>query len=285
MIQGSEVPPVGSSIASRRRHRSAHRRGRLGLDNASQRRAGANRAGHARRRRLELRKSVGMGQRMSANQNRRPPRSLLRISLRALLVLVLLTGGWMGWLVQSARTQRAAVAAIQRSDGYVEYEWDITNPARKPGGGPPWPKWLVDRLGVDYFYNVVAVDLDDRATDLDLVRVGNLTRLRSLQLSRSQVTDAGLEYLQGLTSLKSPDPSSHRRDGRRLGAPARPNRPRRASPRLNRLQRRRLSTSQRAATPQDSRPGEHPGDYCWARSLESVEPSRRAGPRRHPRHR
>ncbi len=139
---------------------------------------------------------------MSANQNRRPPRSLLRISLRALLVLVLLTGGWMGWLVQSARTQRTAVAAIQRSDGYVEYEWDITNPARKPSKGPAWPKWLVDHLGVDYFYNVVAVDLDDRATDLDLVRVGNLTSLRSLQLSRSQVTDAGLEYLQGLTSLK-----------------------------------------------------------------------------------
>ena len=109
--------------------------------------------------------------------------------------------GWAGSFRALARSA-ALVAAIQRSDGYVEYEWDITKPARKPGGAPPWPKWLVDRLGVDYFYNVVAVDLDDRAADLDLVRVGNLTKLRSLQLSRSQVTDAGLEFLQGLTCLK-----------------------------------------------------------------------------------
>jgi hypothetical protein len=139
---------------------------------------------------------------VSTNRIPRPWWSYVRVSVRAFVVLVLLAGGWMGWLVQSARRQRAAVAAIQRSDGYVEYEWDILNPNRKPTGRLLWSKWLVDRLGVDYFYNVVAVDLDDRASDLDLVHVGDLTRLRSLQLSRSRVTDAGLEYLQGLTSLK-----------------------------------------------------------------------------------
>ncbi len=62
---------------------------------------------------------------MSTNRNPRPWRSYARISVRALIVLVLVAGGWMGWLVQSARRQRAAVAAIQRSDGYVEYEYDI----------------------------------------------------------------------------------------------------------------------------------------------------------------
>ncbi len=139
---------------------------------------------------------------MSMNPSSNKRRSYVRISVRALMVLVLFAGGWMGWLVRSARVQRAAVAAIQRVNGYVEYEWDFTNPNRKPSPRSWWPKWLVDSLGVDYFFNIVAVDLDDRATDLELVHVGNLTRLRSLQLSQSEVTDSGLAYLQGLTSLK-----------------------------------------------------------------------------------
>jgi hypothetical protein len=139
---------------------------------------------------------------MSMNPSSSTRRSFLRISVRALMVLVLFAGVWMGWLVRSARVQRAAVAAIQRANGYVEYEWDFINPNRKPSRGSWWPKWLVDSLGVDYFFNIVAVDLDGRATDLELVHVGNLTRLRSLQLSQSEVTDSGLAYLQGLTSLK-----------------------------------------------------------------------------------
>jgi internalin A len=139
---------------------------------------------------------------MSMNPSSNKRRSYVRISVRALMVLVLFAGGWMGWLVRSARVQRAAVAAIQRVNGYVEYEWDFTNPNRKPSPRSWWPKWLVDSLGVEYFFNIVAVDLDDRATDLELVHVGNLTRLRSLQLSQSEVTDSGLAYLQGLTSLK-----------------------------------------------------------------------------------
>jgi hypothetical protein len=78
-------------------------------------------------------------------------RHYVRISVRALMVLVLFAGGWMGWLVRSARVQRAAVAAIQRVNGYVEYEWDFLNPNRKPSPRPWWPKWLVDSIGVDYF--------------------------------------------------------------------------------------------------------------------------------------
>jgi hypothetical protein len=139
---------------------------------------------------------------MSTSSGLHPPKRSVRISVRALMVLILLAGGWLGWLDQSARTQRAAVAAIQRVNGYVEYEWDFANPNRKPDGGGWWPKRLVDLLGIDYFYNIVAVDLDGRATDQELVAVGNLTRLRFLQLSQSEVTDAGLVYLQGLTSLK-----------------------------------------------------------------------------------
>jgi hypothetical protein len=53
---------------------------------------------------------------------KRPCRSYLRLSLRGLIVLVLGIGGWMGWMVHTARVQRNAVAAIQKIDGTVRYD-------------------------------------------------------------------------------------------------------------------------------------------------------------------
>ena len=44
------------------------------------------------------------------------PRSL-RLSLRGMMVLVLVVGGWLGWLIRSAKIQHEAVAAIQRGGG------------------------------------------------------------------------------------------------------------------------------------------------------------------------
>jgi cytoskeletal protein RodZ len=38
-------------------------------------------------------------------------RHWLRISIRSLIILVLVAGGWLGWLVRSARIQREAVDA------------------------------------------------------------------------------------------------------------------------------------------------------------------------------
>lgn len=70
-------------------------------------------------------------------------------------------------------------------------------------GKPKWPKWLIDRLGVDYFGNVVQVDLGDRATDAEMEHVGRLGRLRVFGASRAGVTDAGLARLRGLPSLEN----------------------------------------------------------------------------------
>ena len=41
-----------------------------------------------------------------------------------MIVLVLVTGGWLGWLIRSTTIQRAAVAAIERGGGYVAYDWE-----------------------------------------------------------------------------------------------------------------------------------------------------------------
>jgi hypothetical protein len=84
----------------------------------------------------------------------RPWGRFLRFSVRGLIVLVLVIGGWFGWIVRSARLQREAVAAITKAGGTVTYNWEWRNGKSTPGGKPWAPKRLVDLLGVDYFGHV-----------------------------------------------------------------------------------------------------------------------------------
>jgi internalin A len=132
-----------------------------------------------------------------------------------MIVAVLLTGGWLGWIVRSARIQREAVAAIERARGSCVYEWQYDDLGIYPYRGPPWPKWLVDLLGEDYFGHVVSVqisrvrldedewsDSDQHRLDAALARVGYLGRLVELDLNNVPADDAGLTDLKRLTHLK-----------------------------------------------------------------------------------
>jgi len=95
---------------------------------------------------------------MSAVPVSRPWRRFLRFSVRGMIVVVLLVGGCLGWIVRSARIQREAVAAITKSGGSVNYNWEEwKNGVLVPGGRPWAPRWLVDLLGVDYFGHVTCV--------------------------------------------------------------------------------------------------------------------------------
>ena len=64
-----------------------------------------------------------------ANLGSHPWRRFLRFSVRGMIVLVLVIGGWLGWIVRSARIQRDAVAAIQRTGGSVQYHLESMNSA------------------------------------------------------------------------------------------------------------------------------------------------------------
>ena len=125
----------------------------------------------------------------------------LRFSLRSLLALVLVIGGWLGWVVHRARVQREAVAAIERAGDKVWYDWEWNNGRPIPNGKPRCPKWLVDRIGVDYFGHVTSV-YARHASDAELVHIGNLRQLECLILVGSFVTDAGLAHLEGVSSLQ-----------------------------------------------------------------------------------
>ena len=125
----------------------------------------------------------------------------LRISVRGLIVVVLLVGAFLGWIVQSAQTQREAVAAITRAGGQVRYEWGW---ARDPklAAQPPWqPNWLVDAIGVDYFAHAFGVVFWYNGSDEELAHVGRLPTLVCVLLPQTNVTDAGLAHLKGLTNL------------------------------------------------------------------------------------
>ena len=136
----------------------------------------------------------------------------VRLSLRALMFLVMLFAIWFGRYVISVRVQRDAVAAITKAGGSVAYDWDWGTPYDPniidPNAKPRAPKWLANLIGVDYVANVVAADLasqsvndSNRADDDTLAHVGHLGRLESLNIADTAVTDAGMAHLEGLTGL------------------------------------------------------------------------------------
>ena len=128
-----------------------------------------------------------------------PWRRFLRFSVRGMIVLVLVIGGWLGWIVRSARIQREAVAAIKSAGGAVWYNWEWRNGRKFPG--KPWaPEWLIGAIGVDYFGRVAGVRYSpySRVRLADLKYLGDLS---DLDLSFTDFTDDGLENLAGLTNL------------------------------------------------------------------------------------
>jgi hypothetical protein len=152
---------------------------------------------------------------------------LTRLSLRVLMALVLVIGGGLGWVGRGARGQRDAVAAITSLKGSVSYdiEWPMAtpNPYRRNSWSPmqfydgqihqhEWLKWLVSRVGIDYFGNVVEVRLMPRrakdklkADDTTMVHIGRLRWLNGLSLYHTSVTDHGLAQLERLTELRELD--------------------------------------------------------------------------------
>ena len=158
----------------------------------------------------------------------KPKRRRLRFSLRGLMVLVLAMGCGLGYIVHLARVQHDAVAAITRTGGRVAYQWQFLPNGLSNFQGRPWaPDWLVASLGPDYFGPVVYVHLGEQAGDAEMAQVGRLPRLVFLELSASEVTDAGLvhlarvkriDHLERKGALQSSTPTSPNASKARLGS-------------------------------------------------------------------
>ena len=154
----------------------------------------------------------------------------LRLSLRALMVIVLVVGGGIGWRANRARTQKRAVEAIKALNGTVLYDFEYSfdhrldpKPPVKPE--PTAPAWLRKLFGDEYFQEVTEVNfrrpltgplpsalaqlghlewiyLTVSSKEVDLAPLGRLTTLRGVGLSGLGVTDETLEVVSKLPCLQ-----------------------------------------------------------------------------------
>jgi hypothetical protein len=135
----------------------------------------------------------------------RRPRRWLRLSVRALLCLIVVIACGMAWLAQfirAGRAQSACVKEIHRAGGWVVYDLDWNNDTTGHVFAPKWPRWLIDAVGRDYLSNVVFVTLHDRGSDAVLTAVGRLNHVKQLHRCGPSVTDAGIAHLTALRELE-----------------------------------------------------------------------------------
>jgi hypothetical protein len=153
---------------------------------------------------------LAAGQRIHSNLStivdQQVPRGLrrfLRFRVRALIVAVLLFGGYLGWIVNRAHERHLVIAALERSGGGVEFDWQFKNGRHFSNPSSRWPKWLVDLVGADHFHDVTwALVGFGGVNDTTLLRIGCLSQLEELDLNDVQSTDAGLANLSGLRALR-----------------------------------------------------------------------------------
>ena len=135
----------------------------------------------------------------------------LRLSLGAMMIVVLGIGGVLGWVANRAHVQRDAVAAIttprRNTRGSVYYDWQFVAGKFDEDARPRGPKWLRDALGSDVFDTVVIVTIEgDNVDDEFLENVGKLHGVEKVDLvghAAPDLTPAGMAQLCTLPRLKT----------------------------------------------------------------------------------
>ena len=111
------------------------------------------------------------------------PGVLLAVAIVLVVIAVLLT------VRVSYHRQRGAINEIERFGGSV-----MT-------GGPAWLRDLVGDKWMKYFERAYSVNFSSEQGDDVLKHLNKLANLKVLQLSGTQVSDAGLKHLSSLTQL------------------------------------------------------------------------------------
>src|SRR5262245_11144674 len=133
----------------------------------------------------------------------------MRYGLRTLLIVMAAIGVWLGWRVNAARRQQAAVAAIQQLGGTVFYAHQIREDRlgrliAEPDKPSPLPKLLRPVAERIFPPAVASVSLrDTQATDRDLEILKFFPHLQRLDLGNTRVTDDGLGIVGQLRELES----------------------------------------------------------------------------------
>ena len=144
---------------------------------------------------------------MTSNPSSPPRRRWLRVSLRGLMILVLLLGGVAGWVANTIRTRREAIAVVKAAGGGVTFDYMRQEVGTNPQGRPIYrkepdaPAILRRWLGDELFQRVQAVSFFKPMTPESLAAVARFDRLENLYLSTRGIGD-GLRSLRGSRHLK-----------------------------------------------------------------------------------
>ncbi len=131
-------------------------------------------------------------------------RRRLSLSVRALMALVMVVGGGLGWITYRARVQREAVAVIGRAGGSVWLNRPWTDKPRLGTVKHPGLAWMRRLLGWEYFAKVTTVQLFEHRRgkgDQVLRAACKLSDLDDLMLLDTETTDDVAEGIGNLTNL------------------------------------------------------------------------------------
>src|SRR5688500_9799987 len=120
----------------------------------------------------------------------------LRYSLRSLFVALTIGGIAFGFWRNSAERQRKAVEAIEAGFGHVRYDYELAK------ADAPRPAWLARVLGRDYLATPLEVDVLNGTSEAVSLMCGTLTRLRSVMVWETQMTENQLALLSGCRDLR-----------------------------------------------------------------------------------
>jgi internalin A len=138
-------------------------------------------------------------------------RRRLTLSVRALMVLVLILGGGIGWVVNRANARRRPVAVIREKAGaigaaYLTFDYQYANGQFDRTATSRVPSWLRKALGDEFFHDVVSLNVDfsklaERDADDVMAAIRQLPRLRRAFLDNPPegASIRGLDHLEGLT--------------------------------------------------------------------------------------
>ncbi|MEX0610934.1 MAG: hypothetical protein WD738_11480 [Pirellulales bacterium] len=145
-------------------------------------------------------------------------RNVFRFKLRTLLLAVTIVSVWLGVHVHSTEKQRQSVTAIQRYGGWLRYDFQFPTGEYfynrfDPNARSRVPRWLLNRLGIDFFHDVVQVNLNysedsgrrkenHNPSDEALQHLQDFPKLRVLLLQDTQASDSSMRHLAGLKKLE-----------------------------------------------------------------------------------
>lgn len=116
------------------------------------------------------------------------------------MVALAISCGWFAAALRAADRQREAIAATRVEGCSCFYDYAVTTPGQlEMLSGSRTVPFLYERLGEDFFHNVVAAQ--PRA-DSHLRLLRQQTEIHTLLADHSQITDAGLESVAGFKNLR-----------------------------------------------------------------------------------